>query len=357
MFSALWGSLCLILVASVTGLSVAGPILFAANIVIAVTHSWSTTFAVIASPLLAEARKQNRWKFSVVPAVVFFGAVLLGLAVGATRAFPESAPLTSGNALWALYLALFWVGHFWHFGNQDFGVLSIYRLKAGQSSQRRRRVDKAYSATMMFVLQPLVYLKAVASSPLSEAFYSYVPVSLEVVTISATVAVAVAAVLTLAVLAYEWSDPDRSVPKSLYYLVMLSHPVVLYLVDYRLGFFYLIAYLWSHWFIAIGLVSRITVNYHQDRGSSRWQAIFRHVRSLGAVVAVALVIHLVYGRYDTFSGGSYKSILNAVPPGYEISLGLVLGFFLASQLLHYYCDRSLFRFRDPSVRSAVAPLL
>jgi hypothetical protein len=38
-------------------------------------------------------------------------------------------------------------------------------------------------------------------------------------------------------------------------------------------------------------------------------------------------------------------------------IGLVLGAFLAEQLLHYYCDRCLFRFRDPDVRRAVAPLL
>ena len=34
-----------------------------------------------------------------------------------------------------------------------------------------------------------------------------------------------------------------------------------------------------------------------------------------------------------------------------------MGFFLAEQLLHYYCDRRLFRFRDEGVRRAVAPLL
>jgi hypothetical protein len=357
MFSAVWASACLLALASIAGLAAAGQLLFVGNIFLGVAHSWSTTFVVIGSPLLAAARKQNRWKFTVVPILLVLGSVLLGLAVATNRAFPETTPLTSANALWGLYLALFWVGHFWHFGNQDFGVLSIYRLKAGQTSQQRRRFDKLYSVSMMFVLQPLVYFKAVSTSPFSEAFSSYVPVSPELVAVAANFAVWLAAALTLGIVLYEWNAPDRSMPKLLYYLVMLSHPVVLYLVHYQLGFFYLIAYFWSHWFIAIGLVGRINVNYYRDRGFKRVRAISRHVLSLGGIVAVGLVFHVIYTQYNTFSGENYKSILSHVAPEYEVLLGLVLGLFLAEQLLHYYCDRSLFRFRDPSVRRAVAPLL
>jgi len=357
MFSAVWGSACLFGLALIFGLTAAGPILFVANIFIAVAHSWSTTFMVIGSPLLAAARRRNRWKFTVVPIIVVSASVLLGFAVAMNRAYPASTPLTSENTLWVLYLGLFWVGHFWHFGNQDFGVLSIYRLRAGQTDILRRRIDKAYAVAMMFVLQPLVYFKAVATSPLSEAFYSYVPVSPEAAGVAATLAVWVAAALTLAIVVYESSAPDRSLPKLLYYLVMLSHPVVLYLVHHQLGFFYLIGYFWSHWFIAIGLVGRINVNYFRDRGLDRVRALSRHVLSVGAVVVVALAFHFAFGRFNSFTGNNYKEVLSSVTPDYELLLGLVLGLFLAEQLLHYYCDRSLFRLRDPDVRSAVAPLL
>jgi hypothetical protein len=79
----------------------------------------------------------------------------------ATGGLPREFPLTRAQSLWVLYLALFWVGHFWHFGNQDFGVLSIYRAKAGQTALRDRRIDKAYAVAMMFVIQPCVYFSAV----------------------------------------------------------------------------------------------------------------------------------------------------------------------------------------------------
>jgi len=357
MFSALWASMCLIALASIAGLENAGPMMFVANIFLAVAHSWSTTFMVIGSPLLAAARKQNRWKFTHVPILVVAGSMVLGIAVGMSRAFPESTQLTSDNILWALYLGLFWVGHFWHFGNQDFGVLSIYRLKAGQTSQRRRHVDKVFAVVMMFVLQPVVYFKAVSSSPFSEAFFSYVPVSPEAVALCAGIGIWLAAILTLAIVVHEWRMPGRSIPKMLYYLVMLSHPIVLYNVHYRLGFFYMIGYFWSHWFIAIGLVGRINVNYYRSRGFNRLRALSKHIFSIGGIVVIALVLHFGFGKYSSFTGKNYKSILNQVLPEHELMLGIVLGLFLAEQLLHYYCDRSLFRFRDPNVRSAVAPLL
>ena len=53
----------------------------------------------------------------------------------------------------------------------------------------------------------------------------------------------------------------------------------------------------------------------------------------------------------------YKEVLSAVAPEWAGVVGLIMGAFLAEQLLHYYCDRCLFRFRDPDVRRAVAPLL
>ncbi len=89
-------------------------------------------------------------------------------------------------------------------------------------------------------------------------------------------------------------------------------------------------------------------------GSNRAQAaaMFERGATQGEIEAAT-----GYTQYNTFSGKNYKSILSHVAPEYEILLGLVLGIFLAEQLLHYYCDRSLFRFRDPRVRRAVAPLL
>jgi hypothetical protein len=169
--------------------------------------------------------------------------------------------------------------------------------------------------------------------------------------------VAAAVGLTVAVVVYELRKDRLSLPKLCYYAVMLSHPVVLYFVHWRLAFFYLVVYFWSHWLIAIGLVGRIHTNYQRATGASPGVALLRHATRLGAFVLVAGAFYEQFGDYSVFSGNDYKEVLSAVWPDWTGVIGLVLGAFLAEQLLHYYCDRCLFRFRDPDVRRAVAPLL
>ena len=68
-------------------------------------------------------------------------------------------------------------------------------------------------------------------------------------------------------------------------------------------------------------------------------------------------LYVFFSQLSVFSGSDYKEVLAAVGPVYSTLLGIVLGLFLAEQLLHYYCDRCLFRFRDPGIRKCVAPLL
>lgn len=357
MFSALWGCAACYLLGVGVGHAEVGALLFVGNWLIAIAHSFSTTWVVLGSPLLREARQRNRRKFTVVPILVVSGSLLLGLAIGLTDGFPRTVPFTGTQSLWITYTLLFWVGHFWHFGNQDFGVLSIYRVKAGQLGGRDRKVDKAYCVAMMFVIQPVVYLKAVSGSPFSDVVFSVVPVSHEFVAIAATVGVASALAMTLGIVAYELRKHDASVPKLLYYAVMLAHPLFLYLVQWRLGFYYLIVYFWSHWFIAIGLVGRINANHYRERGASPLRALGAHLLTFGTVAGGAALFHLFFGSYAVFSGKRYREVLSVVLPEYAWIVGLILGVFLAEQLLHYYCDRCLFRFRDGDVRRAVSPLL
>ena len=75
-----------------------------------------------------------------------------------------------------------------------------------------------------------------------------------------------------------------------------------------------------------------------------------------ALAAAALTSLADYGLFNS-DGFRYKQLLAQIGPAQTLVIGLVLGFFLAERLLHYYCDRCLFRFRDEGVRRAVSPLL
>jgi hypothetical protein len=362
MFSALWGAALLLAGSSLIGLAAIVAVVFAGERLASIVHSWSTTWMVLFSPLLAAERSRRRTKFVWIPLVITLFAFALGLAVSGWQRFPADGQLGAGLWAFALYILLFWVFHFWHFGNQDFGVLSLYRGRAGQTSMLDRKVDKTYTVVMMFVIQPIVYLSAVKTTAFSEIAHSLLPIG-PLLEWAAPIALAVAVAASLGITLFELAKPNRSVGKLLYYLVILLHPLLLFgSIHYRdrgLAYLYLFAYLWSHWLIAIGLVGRINTRFYQKRGDSHGRALWRHALLLGGISLLVWVCTQPYSQYALFNtdGFEYKRLLAAITPAQTLVIGLVLGFFLAEQLLHYYCDRCLFRFRDEGVRRAVAPLL
>jgi hypothetical protein len=362
MFAALWGGALLLAGGSVFGLAAVAAVVFVAERIVSIAHSWSTTYMVLFSPLLAGERRRRPLEFVFIPAAITLGAFALGLFVAGWQRFPATGELGPGLWAFALYVSLFWVFHFWHFGNQDFGVLSLYRGRARQSRLLDRRVDKIYTVVMMFVIQPIVYLAVVKTTAFSELAHRVLPLA-GAVELAAPVALGVAAAASVGVAGFEISKPNRSPGKLLYYLVILLHPLLLYgsvlFRERALAYLYLLAYLWSHWFIAIGLVGRINTGYYHRRGDSRTRSLWRHVLLLGAITGGVWLVTWPYTEYGLFNtdGFRYKQLLARIAPAQTLTIGLVLGFFLAEQLLHYYCDRRLFRFRDEGVRRAVAPLL
>ena len=363
MFAALWGGGLLLASGSVFGLAAVAAVAFVGERLVSIAHSWSTTYMVLFSPLLASERRRRRIEFTWLPLAIVLGSLALGLFVAGWQRFPADGAL--GPGLWAfmLYISLFWVLHFWHFGNQDFGVLSLYRGRARQTRPLDRKVDKLYTVAMMFVIQPIVYLCVVKTTAFSEIAHTLLPFAGSVLERVAPVGLGVAVVASLGVVGFEIAKPNRSPGKLLYTVVILLHPLLLYgSVYYRergLAYLYLLAYLWSHWFIAIGLVGRINTGYYRRHGDSRAKSLRHHVLLIGAITGAVWLLTYPFTDYGLFNtdGFRYKQLLAQIGPGQTLAIGLALGFFLAEQLLHYYCDRRLFRFRDEGVRRAVAPLL
>jgi hypothetical protein len=363
MFSALWGGALLLAGGALVEVTLLAGALFLVNRIVSITHSWSTTYMVLFSPLLREERRARPGKYAWTPAALVVLAFALGFGVAGWQRFPADGRFDASLWIFALYIGLFWVGHFWHFGNQDFGVLTLYRLKAGQTRPLDRKIDKAFTVSMMFVIQPIVYLSIVRTTAFAEMAYTWLPIDKEGLWLAARAAVAVATLLTVGVAGLELLRPNRSLPKLLYYGVCYLHAALLFGVGWAkqpsLAFLYVVAYMWSHWFIAIGLVSRINSRFYQTRGDSEGWSLLRHAAVLGSIAVTVWLLTAAYVDFGLFNtdGFGYKEILAGIGPGQTLLIGAVLGFFLAEQLLHYYCDRCLFRFRDAGVRRKVAPLL
>ena len=363
MFAALWGGALLLLGSTAFGLAAFAATIFFAERLVSIAHSWSTTYLVLFSPLLASERQRRRVKFIWIPLGITLGSFALGLYVAGWQRFPASGEFGSGLWAFGLYISLFWVLHFWHFGNQDFGVLSLYRSRAGQTRQLDRKVDKLYTVVMMFMIQPILYLCVVKTTAFAEIARTVLPVPIGFLEKIAPTALAMAAIASVGVAGFEIAKPNRSPGKLLYIIVILLHPLLLFgsihLRDPGLAYLYLLAYLWSHWFIAIGLVGRINTGHYRQQGDSRARSLARHALLLGGISGAVWLLTHPYTDYGLFNtdGFRYKQLLAEIGPTQTLAIGLVLGFFLAEQLLHYYCDRKLFRFRDEGIRRAVAPLL
>ena len=357
MFAAIWGSLLLFGLGHTVGWQQATTGLFIGNAFIAVFHSYSTTFMVLGSARMRAARAEHPVKYVVIPLAIVALSMAVGIYTGLTLSFPRTARYGVELWPWVVYLGLFWLGHFFHFGKQDFGVLTLYRSRAGQHDDRSRQVDLAYSLAMMMAIQPIMYVSVGTGTPLGEAFYSFVPITPETMLTVASAAFAFAFAITLGVVCREIIRPNCSIPKLVYYAIMLAHPAVFYFVDTSFKYYFFTTYLWSHWFVAIGLVARINVNGYRASGKTTPRAQLRHWLTIGAIVG--LVWWLIGGldHLAVFSGRDYRQKLAEVTPEQSLFVGIVLGAFLAEQLVHYYCDRHLFRMRDPEIRQAIGPLL
>ena len=244
-----------------------------------------------------------------------------------------------------------------------FGVLTLYRTRAGQAHWLDRRVDKLFTAILMFGVQPVLFVVLLGTTPFSELVWALLPVPAASLEWASHVAVGVAVVLFAGYVVFELRKPNRSLPKLLYAVVIVLHPTLLYAAvrsgEVLLGVLYVVAYLWSHWLIAVGLVARINTRLYRSRGEPARAAWLRHAAIVLGIAGLVLVVtapYLDYLLFDT-SDHAYKARLAEIASGREWLLGLVMGFFLAEQLVHYYCDRCLFRFRNPAVRARVAPLL
>jgi hypothetical protein len=341
----------------------AATLLFLGNRYLSILHSWSTTYMVLFSPLFAEERRQHPRRYVAIPALLASLAFALGFIIAGWPPYPIEARFQPGLWAFGLYITLFWVGHFWHFGNQDFGVLTLYRAKAGQTDPIDRKLDKLYTASMMFVIQPIVYLSIVKTTAFSEFVHITIPLDASIFDIAARVGLGTACLLSAGMIGRELARENRSAPKLLYYLVIFLHPVLIFGAVWAkqptIAFLYIMAYLWSHWFIAVGLVCRINTRYYQSRGASPGRSLARHAMVLGSIALLVWLATYSYTEYGLFNtdGFAYKKILAGIGPAQRVVIGLVLGFYLTEQLVHYYCDRRLFRFRDPGVRARVAPLL
>jgi hypothetical protein len=320
-----------------------------------ISSAWLAYATSAYRPLLAT----QRLRFVVAPlaiAVACFGVLLA----------PESAlpmPLTE-RVLWLVVLDYLLVSH--HFAAQHFGLLSLYRARAGRTSDATaRRLDRWFALVVGggFV----VVAEALAGSI---AFQDrWIDPLLGAAGGSKVFGralhdggIVLVVILTAVMLRAELRSQRPSLPRAAYILGVSA--MVLFAFLARDPFLFIVLWSVQHWSAAMGLASLAASGGAQDSGA-RWQRLLAPINRRGwAVLLVLAVLSTLllpvmeveavsdeYAYADRIFGEAARWLRSSPFVPALLALGFAAGF------IHYLLDRAAFRFASPEVRQAARGLL
>jgi len=341
----------------------AGERLDVSLVLLGVIHRVTTTYGVLASPFFAGRLRTHRTKYLWVPLAIV--GVTMGLSAGIVYRGSFAIGDDYYGRFWTFFVLanVFVVWEAWHFCAQDFGVLSVYRARAGQRSHADRRNDRWFATGIAFgVFLPLVAHKAAYYARDWDVLYLYRPFQhLDPASFSSAAAVTFGAGLlaTVWMIASELRKPNRSIPKVLYYLIIIAAPVLVYTAD-LVGLMVLyLARVVHHWMVAIGLFSHVNVQFHRSGGRSTGAALLAYFWRFAPVVAITMYWYIRWGPLDLSALAlPAEDFLTRRNPERYLELTLIIGSFFCINYLHYYFDWCFYSFsRDPVARERVAPYL
>ena len=333
------------------------PLFFALAVPLWFGHRVSSAWLVYATrayrPLLATQRPRLVLAPLAVAAACF--AVLL---------LPERwLPVTRTERLvWLGVLNYLFVSH--HFAAQHFGVLCLYRTRAGRSSDAiARGLDRWFAFTVGGGL--VVAAEALAGSiacqdrwidPLlgmagSELFARGVRGA----------GIALVGTLTALLVGAELFATRPSLPR-VGYVLGVAAMVLLALVA-RDPFLFIVVWSVQHWSAALGLASLAASGGTETAGHDRGLLAAVNRRSWAVVLVLAAVSALLlpvmeveavtdeYAYADRIYGETARWLRSSPFVPVLLALGFATGF------IHYLLDRCAFRFSSPDVRHAARSLL
>jgi hypothetical protein len=321
-------------------------------------HRVSSAWLAYATPAYRPLLTTQRLRFVVAPLAIAAACFAVLLA-------PESLlpmPLTE-RVVWMVVLDYLFVSH--HFAAQHFGLLSLYRARAGRASDAlARRLDRWFALGVGGGL--VVLAQALAGSiAFQERWVDPLLGATGADLVARTLhdgGLLFVATLTALVLIVELRSPRPSLPRAAYVLGVAA--MVLFAFIARDPFLFLVVWSVQHWSAAMGLASLAAAGGAQAPGS-RWQRLLAPINRRGWAVLVLLAVvstlllpvleveAVTDGEaYADRIFGDAAVWLRSSPfvPGL-LALGFATGF------IHYLLDRAAFRFSSPEVRQAARGLL
>lgn len=321
-------------------------------------HRVSSAWLAYATPAYRRLLATQRLRFVVAP-------LIIAVACFAVLLVPESVlpvPLTE-RVIWLTVLDYLLVSH--HFAAQHFGLLSLYRARAGRGSDAvTRRLDRWFALVVGggFVVLAEALAGSIAFQDrwidplLGEGLADVFGRTLY------DGGIAFVVILTALMLYVELRSQRASLPRVAYVLSVSS--MVLFAFLAHDPFLFIVLWSVQHWSAAMGLTSLAASGGDQASGT-RWQQLLAPINRRGwAVLLVLAVISTLllpvleieavtneYAYADRIFGDAALWLRSSPFVPALLSLGFTTGF------IHYLLDRAVFRFSSPDVRQAARGLL
>lgn len=334
-------------------------LVFALTALFWLAHRFGSTWLAYATTAYQPLVRAERVRFVVVPiaiAIVCFAIMLPA---------DDALPLTRTERVIALATIDF-VFVTWHFAAQHFGILSLYRMRAGRSAHRwTRRVDRLFALGVGGAL--VVVVEAITQTDLFQEIWvppwiaeAWLPAVSATLRIGAMVCVLA---ITIAVLAFEAFASRMSVPRALYVVgVAMMVGGALWVGQ---PYVFVAAWTAQHWLAATALTTRVASAEPDLSGSPGRRVLHAVNRRPWALLAVLVLLSVlllpvlevesvrVEGVY--YGERVFGQLAVALRESTWVPALVALGF--ATGFLHYWLDRAVFRFSRPEVRVAARGLL
>jgi len=321
-------------------------------------HRVSSAWLAYATPAYRPLLATQRLRFVVAPLAI--AGVCFALLLAPESALPM--PLTE-RVVWFAVLDYLLVSY--HFAAQHFGLLSLYRARAGRPSDAiTRRLDRWLALVVGggFV----VLANALAGSIAFQDRWIDPMLGAGVADGFARTlrdgAVVFVVILTALMLRFELRSQRPSLPRVAYVLGVSA--MVLFAFLARDPFLFFVLWSVQHWSAAMGLAS-LAASGEGNASGARWQRLLAPINRRGwavlLVLAVVSTLLLPVLEVEAVSDeyiyadrifGNAAWWLRSSP---FVPALLALGF--ASGFIHYLLDRAAFRFSSPEVRRAARGLL
>ncbi|HEX2484607.1 MAG TPA: hypothetical protein VHQ66_04875 [Myxococcota bacterium] len=321
-------------------------------------HRVSSAWLAYATPAYRPLLAAQRLRFVVAPLAIAVACFALLLAPESVLPMPVSE-----RAVWLAVLNYLLVTQ--HFAAQHFGLLSLYRVRAGRASDAMaRRLDRWFALVVGGGV--VVVAEAVSGSiafqdrwvdPLLGPVWSDA--------LARTLregGMAFVVTLTALMLGVELRSQRPSLPRVAYVLGVSG--MVLVALAARDPFLFIVVWSVQHWTAAMGLASLAApagVDAPGTRGQRLLAPINRRAWAVLLVLAVvsALLLPVMeveavsdeYAYADRIFGETARWLRSSPYVPALLALGFATGF------IHYLLDRAAFRFSSPDVRQAARGLL